>query len=64
MDLGLEEVQEFFKMLQGGDIPEGMTMPHQPKLDIESAYSVIRFLQEHLEVIPIEYIKCQTLAET
>lgn len=61
--LSLESVQEFMQMLTGGDLPDGMTMNYQPKLSVQSAFSVVWYLQEHLRIIPDNFELCAVCGE-
>lgn len=59
----LEAVTEFMEMLTGERLPEGMTMTDQPKMSVQSAFSVVWYLQEHLRIIPDNYQLCVTCGE-
>jgi hypothetical protein len=56
----LEQIQEFYDMLTGGSLPEGMLMSSQPQLSGESAFSVIWFLQEHMHVFDARFERCHS----
>lgn len=57
------QVQEFMNMLTGEDLPEGMRMNNQPKLNNESAFSIVWYLQEHLHLLPDNYEMCKVCKE-
>jgi hypothetical protein len=64
----LENINEFYKFLQG-EIPKSikMTKKSRPNLTKEQAFSVIWFLQEHMQVLPerFEYCNgCQRMFDT
>lgn len=57
-DIGLEDVQAFFAMLMGGELPDGMALVEQPQLSAKAAFGVIYYLQEHLRIIPDTFEMC------
>lgn len=56
----LEQVQQFYEYLQGGDPPKGFHLrPHgRPKLTPKKAYQIIYVLQEGMRIIPDTYEQC------
>lgn len=58
MDVTFDQVEEFFEMLKGGSLPNGIAMENQPELNHEQAFSVIWFLQEHFKVLPDHIEMC------
>ena len=54
----LAQVQEFFDMMTGQSLPDGVTMANQPMLSSKQAFSVIWFLQEYLRILPDNIEMC------
>lgn len=59
----IEQFEEFMDMLTGKGLPEGMTMQHQPQLSCRQAFSVIWFLQEHMDILPDNIEQCRVCEE-
>ena len=49
---------DLMAMLTGGELPEGVTMPDQPKLEQTQAFSVVWYLQEILQILPDNFEMC------
>ncbi len=54
----IEEFEELMDMLMGKDLPDEITMQHQPQLSPKEAFSVIWFLQEHMNILPDNVEQC------
>lgn len=54
-----EEIEMFYKFLQGTDCPENLHTQNQPHLTAEEAFSVIYYLQEIMEILPDKYEMCK-----
>ena len=61
--MDIHQINELMDMLTGKELPEGMTMNHQPRLNRHEAFSVIWFLQEHLRVLPDQFEQCGVCLE-
>lgn len=55
----IEQFEELMDMLTGKKLPEGMIMQHRPQLSRREAFSVIWFLQEHLNILPTNIEQCK-----
>lgn len=62
-EITLEQVDELMEMLTGGDLPEGMSIREQPRLNRKEAFSVIWFLQEQTRVLPDNIEMCGVCEE-
>ena len=58
-DLSTADVQEIMDRLMGGDLPEHIRLVSQPNLAASQAFGVIYFLQEHTQIIPDNFEKCE-----
>ena len=59
-ELETEDIETIMNMLTGAELPHGVSMPPQaPHLDRETAFSVIRFLQEIVRIIPDNFEMCK-----
>ena len=47
----LDKVTEFYDFLKG-ELPEGIGMPNNPKIEEGQAFIIIWYLQEHFRIIP------------
>jgi len=54
----LEDIEQFMEMLTGGRLPNGMGMPHQPRLEARQAFSIVWYLQNHLRILPDHFEQC------
>lgn len=62
-DSDLEWVNEFYEFLQGS-LPETISMESDiPKLNKETAFNIIWYLQEHFPLIPDRIDKCSECDE-
>ena len=57
-----DKIDEFYKFLKGEELPEGMSIK-TPKLSPDLAFTVIWFLQEHLQVLPDNIEQCDGCKE-
>jgi hypothetical protein len=55
----IERVEELFSFLQGNAV-DGVTCKSMPRLSSRKAFSVIYFLQEHMDLIPDHFEVCTT----
>jgi hypothetical protein len=53
----LEKVEELYRFLQGDEI-EGIHCKSMPRLSQRKAFSVIYFLQEHMNLVPDRFECC------
>jgi hypothetical protein len=53
----IERVEELFSFLQGQAV-EGITCKPMPRLSGRAAFSVIYFLQEHMDLLPDHFERC------
>lgn len=56
-ELETDDIETIMDMLTG-KLPDGVTMPHAPRLDRKTAFSVIWFLQEIFRIIPDKFEMC------
>lgn len=57
-EISIEQVQEFYEWLQGKSCPENIHFEKKLNLSEEDAFRVIYYLQEHLEILPDNYERC------
>lgn len=61
----IEEVEELFSFLQGNEV-EGIHCEFMPTLTKQEAFSVVYFLQEHMNLLPDsveQCLECLTLVD-
>jgi hypothetical protein len=56
--LEVDDIETIMEMLTGERLPDGVTMTHPPKLDRETAFGIVWFLQEITSVIPDNFEMC------
>jgi len=62
----IERVEELMAFLQGQEI-DGITCRWMPRLSSRAAFSVIYFLQEHMDLLPDHFevcVRCRDLFDT
>ncbi len=59
----LEKIEELMDMLTGDQLPEGMNIKCQPRLSRRQAFSVVWFLQEHMNILPDNVEMCNICEE-
>lgn len=60
-----EKIEEFYNFLRDGKLPNGMKMPksHIPKMSSKKAFTIIWYLQEHLQILPGSVEQCDGCLE-
>ena len=61
-DISLEDVEKFYRFLQG-ELPPELTMKRHPHFSGKMAFRIIYYLQEIFHLIPDRYERCQTCGE-
>jgi hypothetical protein len=62
-NIGEEKIQELFRFLAYGEVPEDIFIKRPPKLGPKKAFSVIYYLQEQTGVLPDNWELCKTCKE-
>ncbi len=53
-----KDIEQFFEMLKGGNLPQGILMTDQPTLNTREAFSILWYIQEHLGLLDSRYELC------
>lgn len=57
-EITTDHMQALMNILTGGALPDSITIQHQPQLTPDEAFSVIRYLQERMYVLPDHFEMC------